>query len=63
MSAQRECSRCAARNRMWMSGPSDLMKRRYPPNGDVQEWVRHGPAGPPAEGTHNVSTPTPGAAR
>jgi hypothetical protein len=26
---------------------AELMRRRYPPTGDVQLWVRYGPAGPP----------------
>jgi hypothetical protein len=25
--------------------PSELLLRRYPPNGDVEEWIRYGPKG------------------
>lgn len=28
---------------------SDLQRRRYPPTGDRDLWIRYGPAGPPAE--------------
>lgn len=27
---------------------TEVMRRRYPPNGDRAEWIRYGPAGPPA---------------
>lgn len=26
---------------------SEIQRRRWPPNGDRDEWVRYGPAGPP----------------
>jgi hypothetical protein len=32
---------------MWNNGPTELMRKRYPPNGDVAEWVRYGPPDPP----------------
>jgi len=28
---------------------TELQRRRYPPNGDRDEWIRYGPDGPPAE--------------
>ena len=31
--------------------PSRLMRTPYGPNGDVDEWIKYGPAGPPAEVT------------
>jgi len=42
------CSACAARYRMddAVVG-SELMRRRYPPTGDRELWVRYGEAGPP----------------
>lgn len=31
---------------LWESRHGLLMRVRYPPNGDVAEWIRHGPTGP-----------------
>lgn len=28
---------------------SELQRRRFPPHGDVDEWVKHGIGGPPAD--------------
>lgn len=42
-----ECARCAARDRMWNTGTTELNRRRYPPTGDRKLWVKYGPAGPP----------------
>jgi hypothetical protein len=30
-----------------VSVPSELDKRRYPPTGDKETWIKYGPAGPP----------------
>lgn len=35
-------------HRQHVIGISRLQKLRWPPNGDREEWIRHGPSGPPA---------------
>ncbi len=42
-----DCRECAARRRMLDSATPELLRRRYPPTGDRDLWVRYGPAGPP----------------
>jgi len=44
-----------------------ILKRRYPPNGDRDEWVQYGDAGRPAHAAQSqgqgwADLPTPGAA-
>lgn len=37
------------RHRHHDTGPSSIRSRRYPPNGDVDEWITYGPAGAPPQ--------------
>jgi len=42
------CPGCAARHRVEdAAAGSELMRRRYPPTGDRELWVRYGEAGRP----------------
>ena len=43
------CPACAARARFEaaLSGRSELQRRRFPPNGNREEWIKYGPSGAP----------------
>jgi len=45
------CSECEARHRVeHATATPALLRRRYPPIGDLDLWVRYGPDGPPDGG-------------